>query len=122
MLLVHHEIISDESQSKNFENAFVVCYVILPNQNNCHRHAGELHNALNFVVYKGCCVRHQKVLRAAMISHRWLLCLLPLVFIISPTKTQSFTYFLDIDRGTIDNLTIDHDHEGEAEQIQTLLH
>ena len=70
MLLVHHEIISDESQSKNFENAFVVCYVILPNQNNCHRHAGELHNALNFVVYKGCCVRHQKVLRAAMISHR----------------------------------------------------
>jgi hypothetical protein len=74
MLLVHHEIISDESQSKNFENAFVVCYVILPNQNNCHRHAGELHNALNFVVHKGCCVRHQKVLRAAMISHRWLLC------------------------------------------------
>ena len=86
MFLVHHEI-SDESQSKNFENAFVVCYVILPNQNNCHRHAGELHNALNFVVYKDVFVI-QKALRAAMISHRC-----SVFSLINPTETQSFTYF-----------------------------
>jgi hypothetical protein len=91
MLLVHHEI-SDESQSKNFENAFVVCYVILPNQNNCHRHAGELHNALNFVVYKGCCVRHQKVLRAAMFLIVG--CSVALLFssLLVPQRLESFIY------------------------------